>query len=133
MGLDTTHDCWHGSYSAFNRWRNAIAEAAGYALVPGDHGQNIDLRWDDFARKNYDGDWDETPIGILLVLIVHSDCDGVIHPEHAGPLADRIEGLLPLLPPDSNVFRGPFHREGARKFIDGLRSAVAAGENVEFR
>jgi len=20
-GLDTTHECWHGAYSAFNRWR----------------------------------------------------------------------------------------------------------------
>ena len=26
MGLDTTHGCWHGTYSAFNRWRNKIAE-----------------------------------------------------------------------------------------------------------
>lgn len=21
MGLDTSHDCWHGAYSAFTRWR----------------------------------------------------------------------------------------------------------------
>jgi hypothetical protein len=34
MGLDTTHDCWHGSYGGFNRWRNAIAAAAGYTLAP---------------------------------------------------------------------------------------------------
>lgn len=30
MGLDTSHDCWRGAYSAFNRWRRALAEAAAY-------------------------------------------------------------------------------------------------------
>lgn len=32
MGLDTTHDCWHGAYSAFMRWRRGIAKAAGIPL-----------------------------------------------------------------------------------------------------
>jgi len=25
MGLDTSHDAWHGAYSAFMRWRTEIA------------------------------------------------------------------------------------------------------------
>lgn len=29
MGLDTSHDCWHGAYSAFGRWREKLAEVAG--------------------------------------------------------------------------------------------------------
>lgn len=29
MGLDTSHDCWHGAYSAFHRWRQKLAEVAG--------------------------------------------------------------------------------------------------------
>lgn len=29
MGLDTTHGCWHGAYSAFMRWREKLAEVAG--------------------------------------------------------------------------------------------------------
>lgn len=29
MGLDTSHNCWHGAYSAFDRWRKEIAKAAG--------------------------------------------------------------------------------------------------------
>lgn len=32
MGLDTTHDCWHGAYSAFGRWREGLAKAAGIPL-----------------------------------------------------------------------------------------------------
>lgn len=27
MGLDTTHDCWHGSYGSFNAWRIQLAKA----------------------------------------------------------------------------------------------------------
>lgn len=30
MGLDTTHNAWHGAYSAFMRWRTEIARVAGY-------------------------------------------------------------------------------------------------------
>jgi hypothetical protein len=29
MGLDTSHDCWHGAYSAFMRWRSELCRAAG--------------------------------------------------------------------------------------------------------
>lgn len=32
MGLDTTHGCWHGAYSAFHRWRVEVAKAAGIPL-----------------------------------------------------------------------------------------------------
>lgn len=32
MGLDTTHDCWHGAYSAFHRFRHGIARAIGLDL-----------------------------------------------------------------------------------------------------
>jgi hypothetical protein len=39
VGLDTTHDAWHGAYSAFSRWRELIAVAAGYELAEfEDHG-----------------------------------------------------------------------------------------------
>lgn len=33
MGLDTSHNCWHGAYSAFMRWRQEIAKAAGIPLM----------------------------------------------------------------------------------------------------
>ena len=32
MGLDTSHGCWHGAYSAFTRWRTVLAQAAGIPL-----------------------------------------------------------------------------------------------------
>ena len=30
MEPDTTHYCWHGPYSAFNRWRQQLADLLGY-------------------------------------------------------------------------------------------------------
>jgi hypothetical protein len=131
MGLDTTHDCWHGAYGAFNRWRDHVAEAAGYAVV--DRGVQID--WDDYVSANYAGEWNRIPADPLIFLIVHSDCDGVIHPAQAGPLADRLEELLPKV--NESDARGHISRLGMRgtteRFITGLRAAVEANEDVDFR
>lgn len=63
MGLDTTHDCWHGSYHGFNHWRRAVARTVG-----------IDL--ETMRGFGGDGEWNEAdPITTLLN---HSDCDGDI-------------------------------------------------------
>ena len=34
MGLDTTHDAFHGSYSSFDSLRQAVAHAAGTGYPP---------------------------------------------------------------------------------------------------
>lgn len=164
MGLDTTHDCWHGAYSAFSTFRNEIARAAGYliATITYEDGQRtpptVLLEWHRYTQENLQGEWAETPADPLLVLIVHSDCDGVIRPAQALPLADRLEELLPdiaALPDEQRssdgmtltkgadgdivVTRHPGHiakrggmLECTKKFIAGLRAAAAAGEDVGF-
>lgn len=135
MGLDTTHDCWHGSYSAFGRWRDRISTLGGYTLRARTDGgsfgppMEVAIDWDRFERKNYDGEWDTAPDDPLLVLIVHSDCDGHIKPEHAGPLADRLQAIMDAMPP-----RGLHDdcKPATERFIAGLRRAAAANERVEF-
>lgn len=123
MGLDTSHDCWHGSYGGFMQWRSTIALAAGYEVASG----RYQLPWDMFEDKNYQGEWDTVPgDDPLLYLLVHSDCDGVIHPAQGAHIAARLEQLLPLLVDDWNVQR-------TQRFIDGLRMAADAGEDVDFR
>jgi hypothetical protein len=110
-----------------------VARAAGYQVS--DRTPNVlrgeayyELPWEMFEDKNYLGEWDAIPgDDPLLFLLVHSDCDGVIHPQHGAHLADRLEQLLPLL--DGAVYRA---RENTERFIDGLRKAAAAGEDVEF-
>jgi hypothetical protein len=134
VGLDTSHDCWHGAYSAFTRWRTALAEAAGYTIAyDGGYPYAAEIQWDRLQDKNYLGHWDRMPEDPLIILLAHSDCDGEIKPDHAGFLADRLEQLIPALP---DVATGHLERYGWRgttqRFVEGLRKAAAAGEAVEF-
>ncbi len=116
MGLDTTHNAWHGPYSAFGRFREAVAEAAGIPLQEMD-GFGGDLSWDRYA---------EDPISALLD---HSDCEGDIDVRALLPLADRLEALAPQI---EVGFWSSRWREAARQFAKGCRAAAAAGEPVGF-
>lgn len=136
MGLDTSHDCWHGSYSGFSRWRNEVARLAGYEIVLDQRGGDVyavvnDERW---GPKNFAGAWDEDPEDPLLVLLIHSDCDGVIAWRHQIPLAARLEGLIPLA--EAKVYKteswGAYTAEYLLRFANGLRDANDASEDVEF-
>lgn len=138
MGLDTSHDCWHGAYSAFSRWRDELARVAGYefAEYDTDLGKRafVALDWEAYGAMDGPlmGHWDETPEDPLLILIVHSDCDGMIYHPQLKPLADRLTELLPLLPEtDDWGHIGPW-RVKTQKFIDGLLDAHEVGEDVEF-
>lgn len=139
MGLDTSHDCWHGAYSAFTVWRNAVAEAAGYAVWPVQwHDKvcrpTIMIDWGHIASENPGhllGEWNTSPADPLFVLFAHQDCEGVIHPQHAGPLADRLEEVYPHLEAVEG-WQLEHLQNRTRKFIDGLRRAVAANEDVDF-
>jgi hypothetical protein len=143
MGLDTTHGCRHGAYSAFTRWRNTIAELAGYQLMPPTPDEIAAgaipsmrypmIEWSGIAQENFAGEWTHTPPDPLIVLIAHSDCDGVIHPDQAGPLADRLEQLMPKLREMGDA-TGHIRNwaDKTQAFIDGLRLAVELGEDVEF-
>ena len=134
MGLDTSHGCWHGAYSAFARWRRELARAAGYRILePSFDSPDYDLPWDMFENKNYQGEWDTVPgDDPLLYLLVHSDCDGVIHPEQGVHIARRLESLLPLLDESASGGHLTSVRAKTQQFIDGLKAAAAAGEDVEF-
>lgn len=140
MGLDTSHDCWHGAYSAFTAWRHEIAKAAGYQVLPvrysdGIMTDTVMLEWHRYSDKNFMGEWDETPADPLHILFAHSDCEGVIKPKQAIPLADALEALLPKI--EDGTIGGHIAKRGGlractEKFIIGLRAAAAAGEEVEF-
>ena len=142
MGLWASHGCWDsGAYSAFMRWRHEVARAAGYKIreatdeerAVGSFVPQVDIDWDMFEAKNYQGEWDSPPgDDPLLFLIVHSDCDGVIHPAQGVHIARRLEQLLPLLDESQSGGHIRSMRERTEQFIKGLRVAAAAGEDVEF-
>jgi hypothetical protein len=118
MGLDTTHNCWHGPYSSFNNWRREVCKVA-----------NVSFDREGYTSDKLLGTWKEEPTDILDVLIEHQDCEGIIEHRHCLPLAERLFGLLPLMPDNESHFSP---RKKTLQFIQGLRDADAAGENVEF-
>lgn len=138
MGLDVSHDCWHGAYSAFSRWRDELARVAGYEFrqVEGEFKPFPDVDWTkyhaDLVNGPLMGHWAETPEDPLLILIVHSDCDGMIYHPQLKPLADRLTELLPLLPKTDDWGHIGSWRVKTQNFIDGLLEAHEAGEDVEF-
>lgn len=118
MGLDTSHGCWHGSYTYFAAWRCEIARAAG---LPPLH------RMEGFTESPEAISWDTIPATEpLRVLLMHSDCTGEIAAADCTPLARRLEEILP------QVVSGAMYRR-TEQFIRGLLAAAKAGEPVVFR
>lgn len=120
MGLDTSHGCWSGAYSAFHRWRSTVAEAAG---LP---------RLDDMEGYKPGGlPWASLGDNPLVVLLNHSDCEGVIPVKDCAPLADALEALVPKMPGSGSGNRFDWG-EVTQRFVNGLRLAASLGEDVEF-
>lgn len=132
MGLDTSHDCWHGPYSMFMRWREKLNlyvmmdrektdSAAGRIRNMGCTREALVAAWEE-------GQYDDQTVPIN-VLMGHSDCEGEIPADMCGPLADALEALLVRMP-ESDLYDTA--RPATLRFIAGLRRAAAAGEPVEF-
>jgi len=159
MGLDTSHGCWHGAYSAFMRWRTEIAKASGIPLMlmdgfhrcPPDFHPLVQAAKEHRARPDFSGSgydplaywaldvddllplsWDMFKGHPLVPLLNHSDCDGIIASSDCGPLADCLESLLDKLPATPAGGHIGDWRVKTQAFIDGLRRAAAAGEDVDF-
>lgn len=147
MGLDTSHDCWHGPYSAFMRWRQEICRVAGLPpldlmegfYTPGDCNDPIVSARrglnDEKAYANLQAQlpirWDCLKPSPLHKLLNHSDCDGQIDAKDCGPLADALEAIIHLFPEDDQGWHKDW-RSRTATFIAGLRLAASRGEPVDF-
>lgn len=152
MGLDTTHDAWHGAYSAFMRWRQELCVAAGLPpleLMEGFFDIDRAVIGNPFWRsyevdkeKGYDGvnsiwarlpiKWDCLKPDPLYELLNHSDCEGSIPWKSCAGIADSLERLLPNLPDGGGGGHIGNWRDKTATFIAGLRAASAANEDLEF-
>lgn len=160
MGLDVSHGAWHGAYSAFDRWRREIARLtdvpwlvmdgvykppASYIteyLKPGTEynggPQSGDPRavmaghWIEETAAWLPVQWESLRYDVIHELLNHSDCDGVIDWRVCDGLANRLEGLLPLLPTEPDTGHIGDWREKTQTFIDGLRLAAEHQENLVF-
>lgn len=113
MGLDTTHDAWHGPYSSFNEWRRQIAKAAGMPPLNDMEGFGGDIPWDEYLNHP------------LYELLNHSDCDGDIAWDKCKVIADGLIEILPKLEQSYMI-------DKTTKFIKGLMLAYNQQEKLEF-
>lgn len=134
MGLDTSHDCWHGAYSAFHRWRMEVARIARIPLplMEGFYGGWATPEVTGELARFLPIPWDAYKSDPLCVILNHSDCEGEIPWEQCSALADRLAEIIPELPQEPDYGHIRDWREKTQLFIDGLRAAAAAHENVEF-
>lgn len=137
MGLDTTHDCWSGSYTSFMKFRRAVAFAAGIDIdsmagFGSDRHRELEMLRAQDLERSLDIRLRLRPPAIpwanvddpIKFLLDHPDSDGDIAVEHLVPLADRLEEISPRI--------DDCWRAQAAQFVRGLRAAAAAGEAVEF-
>lgn len=157
MGLDISHDTWHGAYSAFMRWREKIAEVAGlpplelmegfyfdkgsvhystnmFSLI--DHkypkGDELDVSAINRMRKKLPIKWESLKPSPLHELLFYSDCDGYINWSKLKSLADELEKLIPLLPDEDNGGHIGNWRDKTKAFVDGCRLAYSKKQRLEF-
>lgn len=151
MGLDISHDTWHGAYSAFMRWRKEIARLAGFP--PLDLMEGFYIHTDNpFTLLDYKyptGDeleyyrirelkqylpikWDLFETHPLTELLYHSDCDGDISYGKCRNIADALEKLLPLMSTEPIGGHIGDYRSKTETFIKGLRDAHSKKEKLVF-
>jgi hypothetical protein len=135
MGLNTSHGCWDGAYSAFMRWRQEIAKHVGIPLMfmEGFYSERNISNLPEYMRIGLPLRWDLFGDDAIFKLLYHSDCEGEIESKDCAPIADRLEEILKSVPEELDLHGhvGNFH-EKTRTFITGLRRAAEAGQNVEF-
>ena len=150
MGLDTSHDCWHGPYSQFHRWRHWLAGKIGLPLglmqgfvsqVPDAETMKVLERrltygcgepMDEIAavRDTCEAATQGVPISWwaiadpLRILLSHSDCDGRIRWWDCKAIAIRLAQVYRTTTTrDDPEWRGcriPYHRG----CYDGFRAAT---------
>ena len=118
MELDTAHDCWHGPYSSFNRFRYSLGHQIG-----------IDL--DDYAGYGKTGVKDLTKIEHeLMPLFNHSDCDGILTVEESKQI---VIGLNKVLENFNDKIEADYDfKENIIQFRDGCLYAIERNEEVDF-
>ncbi|WP_298067418.1 hypothetical protein [uncultured Acinetobacter sp.] len=118
MGLDTTHNCWNGSYGSFNRFRYSLAAQIGVNLDEyigyGDNG------FKNLTSINHD----------LMPLFDHSDCDGDLSVEDCKRIANGLNSVLENFN-DKIEVDGDF-KEKMIQFRDGCLDAFSKNEKVLF-
>jgi hypothetical protein len=119
MGLDTSHDCWHGPYGSFNRFRTTLAKQIG-----------IDLN--DYNGYGGEGNKDLNSIDHdIMPLLNHSDCDGRLTIAESRRIIKGLNNILENykedIPCDYDF------KEQIERFRNGCTDAVSKRQMIKFQ
>lgn len=119
MGLDTTHGCWNGPYSSFNRFRHDLANQIGIKL-------------EEYAGYGGEKDLESIEHGIMP-LLNHSDCDGSLSVEESKSIEEGLSLILDNLTLSPEEELNPYNLKfKIERFRNGLIDAIGNNEIVEF-
>lgn len=111
MGLDTTHECWHGPYGSFKLFRY-------------DLGRQIGINLDDYIGYGERGTKDlESIEHDLMPLFNHSDCDGELQPSECVKIANGLYDVLNNLNYELKIETWNFE-DKIKQFMDGCKNAA---------
>lgn len=125
MGLDTSHNAWHGAYSSFNRFRYWLADKAGINLDEYYGYGSLKAKKELSSIKHK-----------IMPLLNHSDCDGELTPAECKQIAEGIDEILNGLSKEEiehpeNTY--PFSNiNKAKQFRDGCILAHSLNESIDF-
>lgn len=133
MGLDISHDAFHGKYSAFNSFRKFVCKSIAGSFPPHENKALVDDMWywgEGYNKESHPG---------LFEFFCHSDCDGEISPELCSVVANDLDNILPLIeelaksePAHGHILRNGGFVEVTKQFIIGCRLASERNEPLEF-
>jgi hypothetical protein len=157
MGLDTSHDCWHGPYSSFMSWREWLAGQIGIPLRMMEGFADYQPRFKDLemveaimplglgdtacfvqsmvraCMRGFPVRWQglSDPLNLLLS---HSDCNGRIKWYECRAIAVRLSQLLRTMRIDKFTTRANYDRnyEATKRFALGLAKAWRERRDVMF-
>lgn len=121
MGLDTSHNCYHGSYSGFNNFRYWLAS-------------KININLDEYEGYRGSGTKDlDTLIDIdIYPLLIHSDCEGILTVDESKQIVKGLYEILEKLDDNDITFIETYYKSDLIDFIDGCNDAISKNENIEF-
>lgn len=128
MGLDTSHDAWHGPYGSFMDWRIWLAWQI-----------DINLR----EMEGYGGG--ERPFSTvshdIVPLLSHSDCDGELTPDECRRVAKGLREVLLNFENNRTLFTElgfqntgdvHFYLQATERFIAACDLAASKNESIDF-
>lgn len=120
MGLDTTHNCWHGPYSSFGDFRKTLAAQIDIDL-PLMEGYGGPVSWDLITHK-------------IKPLLLHSDCDGELSSEECKQIAEGLEEICDEFDESKSMYCHDlgYFQDKIKDFMKGCMTAYRRKEKVSF-